>query len=116
ASAAGASIPPAGKEGRRLPLVALTLVGINGHGPYLAQLDLLESTDSVLFDAAERRLFDLQNPEEGLWIGTGKWRLRLFADWQRSEGEKYVLDARPSQLFHRFLRDDAEPAVVTEDA
>src|SRR4029077_18423921 len=116
ASAAGASIPPAGKEGRRLPLVALTLVGINGHGPYLAQVDLLESTDSVLFDAPERRLFDLQNPEEGLWIGTGKWRLRLFADWAKNEGEAYALDARPAQVTHRWVRDDDQPGVVVEDA
>jgi hypothetical protein len=110
----GAAAP--GKDARRLALVALTLVGLNGHGPHIAQLDLLESTDSVLFDAQERRLFDLQNPEEGLWIGTGKWRLRLFADWSRNEGEKYALDARPAQLSHRWVRTDDAPAVVTEDA
>ena len=102
--------------GGRLALVELTLVGVNGHGPHIAQLDLLESTDSVLFDAPERRLFDLQNPEEGLWIGTGKWRLRLFADWARNEGDKYALDARPTQLLHRWMRLDDGPAVVTEDA
>ena len=107
---------PPGKNARRLSLVKLTLVGINGHGPHLATLDLLESTDSVLFDAAERRLFDLQNPEEGLWIGTGKWRLRLFADWTRNDGEGYTLDARPAQLAHRWQRSDDAPAVVTEDA
>jgi hypothetical protein len=112
--APGAAVP--GKGARLLPLVALTLVGRNGHGPHLAQVDLLESTDSVLFDAPERRLFDLQNPEEGLWIGTGKWRLRLFADWAKSEGESFVLDARPAQLSHRWVRSDDAPAVVTEDA
>ncbi len=114
--APGASVP--GKDARRLALVALTLVGLNGHGPHLAQLDLLESTDSVLFDAPERRLFDLQNPEEGLWLGTGKWRLRLFADWTRTEGEaaSYALDARPSQITHRWMRADDGPAVVVEDA
>ena len=107
-----------GKDARRLALVDLTLIGLNGHGPHLAQLDLLESTDSVLFDAPERRLFDLQNPEEGLWLGTGKWRLRLFADWTRSEGESYALDARPSQIFHRWMRtrDGGDgPTVVVED-
>ncbi len=112
----GASVAVPAKDARRVALVTLTLIGRNGHGPHLAQLDLLESTDSVLFDAQERRLFDLQNPEEGLWIGTGKWRLRLFADWARSEGEKYALDARPAQLFHRWMRGDDQPAVVTEDA
>jgi hypothetical protein len=112
--ASGATGP--GKDARRLSLVDVNLVGVNGHGPHIAQLDLLESTDSVLFDAPERRLFDLQNPEEGLWIGTGKWRLRLFADWARNDGEGYALDARPAQVFHRWLRTDDAPAVITEDA
>jgi hypothetical protein len=111
--APGGLVP--GKDARRLALVELTLVGLNGHGPHIAQLDLLESTDSVLFDAPERRLFDLQNPEEGLWLGTGKWRLRLFADWTRGEGESYALDARPSQLSHRWMRSSG-PSVVVEDA
>ena len=114
AVAPGSAAP--GKAARRVRLVDLTLVGINGHGPHIATLDLLESTDAVLVGAPERRLFDLQNPEEGLWIGTGKWRLRLFADWARSESEGYTLDARPAQVTHRFLRSDDQPAVVTEDA
>lgn len=105
-----------GKNARRLRLFDLTLVGINGHGPHLATLDLLESTDAVLVGAPERRLFDLQNPEEGLWIGTGKWRLRLFADWARSEADGYTLDAKPVQVTHRFLRTDDAPAIVVEDA
>src|SRR5262249_31245547 len=54
--APGAAVP--GKDARRLALTKLTMVGLNGHGPHIAQLDLLESTDSVLFDAPERRLFD----------------------------------------------------------
>lgn len=104
-----------GKGARRVRLLDVTLVGINGHGPHIATLDLLESTDAVLVGAPERRLFDLQNPEEGLWVGTGRWRLRLFADWARNEGEGYTLDARPAQVTHRFLRSDDAPAVVTED-
>lgn len=104
-----------GPKARRIPLVQATLIGINGHGPHIASLDLLESTDSVLFDAPERRLFDLQNPEEGLWVGTGKWRLRLFADWAKNEGDSYALDARPAQVSHRFQRTDDLPGVVVED-
>jgi hypothetical protein len=107
---------PPGKSARRVRLFDVTLVGINGHGPHLASLDLLESTDAVLVGAPERRLFDLQNPEEGLWIGTGKWRLRLFADWARNEGDGYTLDARPAVVTHRFQRSDDAPAVLTEDA
>jgi hypothetical protein len=101
--------------GRRVGLVKLTLVGINGHGPHIAALDLLESTDSVLFDAPERRLFDLQNPEEGLWSGTGKWRLRLFADWAKNEGDAYSLDARPTQVTHRWQKAFDATDVVFED-
>ena len=101
--------------GRRVGLVKLTLVGINGHGPHIAALDLMESTDSVLFDAPERRLFDLQNPEEGLWSGTGKWRLRLFADWARNEGDAYSLDARPTQVTHRWQKAFDATDVVFED-
>jgi hypothetical protein len=113
--AAPGNAAPAAKTARRVRLVDLTLVGINGHGPHIATLDLLESTDAVLVGAPERRLFDLQNPEEGLWIGTGRWRLRLFADWARNEGEGYTLDARPAQVSHRFQRSDDAPAVLTED-
>lgn len=102
-------------NGRRVGLVKLTLLGINGHGPHLAALDLLESTDSVLFDAPERRLFDLQNPEEGLWSGTGKWRLRLFADWAKNEGDAYSLDARPAQVTHRWQKAFDATDVVFED-
>ena len=101
--------------GRRVGLVKLSLIGINGHGPHIAALDLLESTDSVLFDAPERRLFDLQNPEEGLWSGTGKWRLRLFADWAKNEGDAYSLDARPTQVTHRWQKAFDATDVVFED-
>ena len=101
------------------PKIALTktqLVPIAGYGPLLSQIDLLESTDSVLVDAPERRLFDLQNPEEGLWVGTGKWRLRLFADWAKLEGEPFTLDTKPREVTHRFQRSDDVAPVVVEDA
>ncbi|UQA62531.1 hypothetical protein [Polyangium aurulentum] len=101
---------------RKVALLDLRLVGISGHGPHIATLDLLESTDSVLFDAPERRLFDLQNPEEGIWHGTGKWRLRLFADWSKNEGEAFTIDTKPAHVSHRWQRTDDAPAVVTEDA
>lgn len=102
--------------GHRVALIKLELQPIAGHGPHIASLDLLESTDSVLFDAPERRLFDLQNPEEGLWVGTGKWRLRLFADWGKTEGEGYSIEARPAQLTHRWQRANDVSDPVFEDA
>lgn len=102
--------------GRAVALLKLKLAAIAGYGPHITSLDLLESTDSVLFDAPERRLFDLQNPEEGLWIGTGKWRLRLFADWGKNEGEAFSLDAKPAQIMHRWQKSNDATDVIYEDA
>ncbi len=100
---------------RLLPLMKTTLLAIAARGPEIASLDLLEATDSALFDAQERRLFDLQNPEEGLWIGTGKWRLRLVAEWASGGGaEAFALDPRPAALGHAFA--SAEGGALVEDA
>ena len=100
--------------GRLLPLAKTTLVAIAARGPEIAGLDLLEATDSALFDAQERRLFDLQNPEEGLWIGTGKWRLRLVVEWTRDGGESFALDPRPASIGHAYA--SAEGGALIEDA
>ncbi len=99
---------------RTLPLTKTTLLSIAARGPEIASLDLLEATDSALFDGPERRLFDLQNPEEGLWLGTGKWRLRLCAEWAQG-GDGFSIDPRPSQLAHAFTGEGAQGALV-EDA
>ena len=103
-------------ESRRITLVRMNLVAVAGEGPVVSAVDVLESTDSVLVDAPERRLFDLQNPEEGFWIGTGKWRLRLFADWQKLEGAPFTLDTKPTHITHHWLRTDDLPQVLTEEA
>jgi hypothetical protein len=100
--------------GRVLPLAKTTLVSVAARGPELSALDLLEATDSALVGAIERRLFDLQNPEEGLWLGTGKWRLRLVAEWAGG-GEGYSLDPRPSHVSHA-LAAGAEAGALLEDA
>ena len=99
---------------RVLPIAKTTLVALAAKGPEIAALDLLESTDSALFDAQERRLFDLQNPEEGLWLGTGRWRLRLVAEWVREGGEVFSLDPRPSQIGHAFTSAEAAGALVED--
>jgi len=102
-------------DARRIILARMNLVSMPGEGPILTTVDVLESTDSVLVDAPERRLFDLQNPEEGFWIGTGKWRLRLFADWQAFDTAPFVLDTNPAHVTHRWQRSDDTPQVLTED-
>lgn len=101
--------------GRVVRLFKAQLVGLRAAGPAFTTLDLLESTDSVLFDAPERRLFDLQNPEEGFWQGTGKWRLRLFAEWARADSDPYTLDARPSTVSHRWQRTNDASDLIWED-
>lgn len=101
---------------RVLRLVRTSLVPIRAAGPAITSLDLLEATDSILFDAPERRLFDLQNPEEGLWTGTGKWRLRLFAEWASNDAQDYTLDARPTHIMHRWQRSNDATDLLFEDA
>lgn len=109
------SASPTLADSRRIVLVRMNLVSLPGEGPAISALDVLESTDSVLVDAPERRLFDLQNPEEGFWIGTGRWRLRLFADWQPMDTAPFTLETKPLHVAHRWQRSDDAPAVLTED-
>ncbi len=78
--------------------------------------ELREATDSILVNAPERQLFDLQNPEEGFWIGTGRWRLRLLVDWQRApDGEPFTLDARPIDVGLRVEHATFANDTVRED-
>jgi hypothetical protein len=100
---------------RVLRLVRTSLYAIRAVGPKITTLDLAEATDAILFDAPERHLFDLQNPEEGLWRGSGTWRLRLFADWEKNDGDGYALETRPSQILHRWQRTNDATDVLHED-
>ncbi|MBI5533906.1 MAG: hypothetical protein HY898_14385 [Deltaproteobacteria bacterium] len=99
---------------RVLRLVKLSLPAIRAEGPTLTSLDLRDATDTVLFDAPERRLFDLQNPEEGLWVGTGRCKLRLLATWNK-QGEGYTFDPRPGHVMHRWQRANDASDVLHED-
>jgi len=80
------------QPGRSIPAAKLRLVPVAAPGPHIQSLDLLDVTDALLVDAPERRLFDLQNPEEGTWTGTGKVRLRLFAQWADPAPAQYTLE------------------------
>ena len=78
--------------------------------------ELREATDSILVNAPERQLFDLQNPEEGFWVGTGRWRLRLLVDWHRApDGEPFTLDARPIDVGLRVEHPTFASDAVRED-
>ncbi|WP_050430179.1 hypothetical protein [Chondromyces crocatus] len=100
---------------RSVPIAHLRLPALAAPGPMVSSLDLLDVTDALLVDAPERRLFDLQNPEEGLWVGTGRVRLRLLAAWSEASPSHYSLDGRPTQVTHRFLRQGDATDVVVED-
>ena len=103
---------------------------VGGHPLQLARLELLPSTlalepdavelrdatDALLVDAPERPLFDLQNPEEGFWTGTGTWRLRLVAEWAASgETGGFVRDALPADVAVRVDHPSFSPEAVRED-
>jgi hypothetical protein len=103
-------------EDRVLKLAQLGLTAIQAAGPHFATLDLVELTDSELFDAPVRRHFDLANPEEGFWAGTGKWRLSLEANWGKGNGEGYQLETRPSNVTHRFAKAGDATDLIFEDA
>jgi hypothetical protein len=101
---------------RTMRLLRLTLVAIGGPGPTLNSLDLRDITDSLLFDGPVRRLFDLQNPEEGFYRGTGRARLRLEAIWSRLTDKGYLLDSKPMNVAHRWQRNNDQQDLLWEDA
>ncbi|MCC6646921.1 MAG: hypothetical protein IT374_15275 [Polyangiaceae bacterium] len=101
--------------GRALRLLRLRPVSLRGPGPSFSSLDLADATDAALFDAPPRRLFDLQNPEEGLWAGTGKWRLLLTAEWALGTGDPWALDTRPSLVSSPWQAEAGLAAVLTEE-
>lgn len=100
---------------RSIPLAGVRLPAIAAAGPVITALDLQDVTDALLVDAPERRLFDLQNPEEGLWVGTGKWRLRLLAEWSEPAAAHYSVEGRPAQVLHRWQRRGDATDVLHED-
>ncbi|MBK6514062.1 MAG: hypothetical protein IPM79_31280 [Polyangiaceae bacterium] len=108
---------------RTVALVDLTLQRVEGSGPHLASIELSDITDAELYGASERRSFDLQNPEEGFWRGSGKALLRLTLTWASPEGSGWRLERRLERLSHALaahgaLQEDAAQrrarAAVTE--
>jgi hypothetical protein len=108
---------------RTISLMDLTLQRVEGAGPHLASIELSDITDAELYGASERRSFDLQNPEEGFWRGSGKALLRLTLTWASPEGSGWRLERRLERLSHALaahgaLQEDAAQrrarAAVTE--
>ena len=98
---------------RPLSLCRVDLVDLAA-APYVESFELREATDSILVNAPERKLFDLQNPEEGFWVGTGRWRLRLLVEWARAD-ETFALDAKPLAVTHNLAQHGDARDVFTED-
>lgn len=96
---------------RRLPLVPLLLIPIEGPGPTLQSIELSDVTDAELYGGAERRSFDLQNPEEGFWRGSGKSLLRLSLTWSDEEGAGFTVERRLERLTHALTRESGGPLV-----
>jgi hypothetical protein len=84
-----------GGASRTVELCPLSLLLVADPGPLVVAVDLVENTDALLFGGPERRIFDLQNPEEGIWRGTGRWHLRLFAQWLGQEPTGHSLEPKP---------------------
>jgi hypothetical protein len=96
-SPAAPALPP-----RTLPLFWLTLAPIDAPGPSIQAIDINDATLRELYGGAERRSFDLQNPEEGFWKGSGKALLTLSLRWSNAEGPSFALDRRIDKLAHAF--------------
>ncbi len=103
-----------GPGDRVVHLLRATFVRVAARGPRHEQLRLEDSTNTLLFDAAPRPLFDLQNPEEGFWAGTGKWRLCLTAEWG-DDAAAYTIGPRPTRVRHRWLRTGDPTDLLHED-
>jgi hypothetical protein len=105
---------------RKLLLLRADLVAVAGSAPAVVLLDVREATDSLLVNAPERKLFDLQNPEEGFWLGTGRWRLRVLVDWEAPSGATdtdpgWTLDLRPERVAHNLQRAGDATDIVYEE-
>lgn len=100
---------------RALALTPVRWVPLQGPPPGFADFDLREATDAALCDLPERKLFDLQNPEEGFWLGTGLWRLRLAILWSRAKAEGWQLELRPEELLHNYKKQGNAGDLLYED-
>jgi hypothetical protein len=92
---------------RHVGLFWLTLVAMDGPGPLIQALEVSDATARELYGGAERRSFDLQNPEEGFWKSSGKALLSLSLRWANAEGTGYAVDRRLERLTHAFKNSGA---------
>jgi hypothetical protein len=100
------SLSPVGvaaARARTLPLLTVELVLVAGVGPSVRHVELSDVTDAALYGAAERRSFELSNPEEGVWRGTGEVALRVDAEWSEPVSPAYAVDTRPERFAHALL-------------
>ncbi len=91
-------------NGRVLPLTRVKMLAVTGPAPTLRLFEVLDATDTFLYDAPPRKTVDLSNPEEGFWIGSGRFQLQLQAEWSRIAGGEgsntWKLDSTPLSASH----------------
>lgn len=91
-------------NGRVLPLTKVKLLTVTGPAPTLRLFEVLDVTDTLLYDAPPRKTVDLQNPEEGFWLGSGRFQLQVQAEWSRTKGGEgsntWKLDSTPLSAAH----------------
>ena len=100
---------------RLIELLRVTTMTNLGESPRLTSLDVVDITDATLFDGPKRHLFDLQNPEEGFWRGSGSWRLALEGTWKNASGARHQITERPMQLVHRWMESGTHHDMLWED-
>jgi hypothetical protein len=108
-------------SGRTLVLTRARIIAVPGAAPMLRSFDVLDVTDSLLYDAAPRKGVDLSNPEEGFWIGTGKFHLRVRGEWAKTAGGEgsltWKLDPAPLSVSHdQRVHGDARDALFEDGA
>ncbi|MFO0555664.1 MAG: hypothetical protein U0271_45220 [Polyangiaceae bacterium] len=93
---------------RRIPLVTVSLALIPSRGPSIQAIDLSDVTDAELYGGSERRSFDLGNPEEGFWRGSGRALLRLNLTWTATDATSgFTLETKIEKLTHAFTSSGA---------
>jgi hypothetical protein len=108
-------------SGRTLLLTRAKIIAVPGAAPGLRAFDIHDVTDSLLYDAVARKGVDLSNPEEGFWIGTGKFHLRARAEWTRTSGGEgplaWKLGALPMSASHdQRVQGDSRDAFFEDPA
>jgi hypothetical protein len=106
-------------NGRTLTVTHAKIIAVPGPAPGLRSFDVSDVTDTLLYDAPPRKGVDLSNPEEGFWLGSGRFHLRARAEWTRASGGdgalSWRLDPAPMSVSHDQRAHGDERDALYED-